>query len=314
MDETFYNILGVPKTATSVEIKKAYRLLSFKYHPDSNKGSTENINNFHKINEAYEILGESDSRKKYDSQINNPFIRMDTHVSQFNENSMEHLFNNIFGKMQEVNIDNINIPQNIPIPINDFFKTMNEVPIMPSIIQQTQKPTPIIKTITIQIEQILEDTNIPIDIERWLIENNTKIFEKETIYVDIPKGIDNNEIIIIRNRGNILNELIKGDIKLFIKIENNTQYERKGMDLYMNKTITLKESLCGFTCQLNHINGKTYTINNIKGIIITPNYKKIIPNLGLCRNNNTGNLIIIISIEFPTELSDDVIQKLQDIL
>ena len=62
-----------------------------------------------------------------------------------------------------------------------------------------QKPTPIIQTVTITMEQVLLGATIPLDIERWIIENGNKIFENETVYVTIPKGVDDNEIIILIN-------------------------------------------------------------------------------------------------------------------
>ena len=62
------------------------------------------------------------------------------------------------------------------------------------------------------------DYTFPIEITRWIIENNVRREETETLYVNIPKGIDNNEMIILRERGNILDDNNKGDIKIFIKI------------------------------------------------------------------------------------------------
>jgi len=84
--------------------------------------------------------------------------------------------------------------------------------------------------------------------------------------------------------------------------------------LIFEKKITLKESLCGFSFELKYINGKSYTINNNSGNIIIPGYKKIIPNMGLTRDDHTGNLIIIFEIEFPTKLSANVLDKLKELL
>jgi DnaJ-class molecular chaperone len=180
--------------------------------------------------------------------------------------------------------------------------------------QALQKPTPIIKTVTINMEQVLTGGTIPVDIERWLIEGENKVFENETIYVTIPKGIDDNEIIILRDKGNILNDEIKGDLKLFIKVENTTQFERKGLDLLIKKPISLKDALCGFSFELKYINGKVYTLNNNSGSIIPPEYVKIIPNMGLTREGHTGNLLIHFQVEFPEKLTEEQINKLIEIL
>ena len=72
------------------------------------------------------------------------------------------------------------------------------------------------------------------ELEDRQLEN--KIIENETLYVDIPKGVDEGEIIILRDKGNAISEECKGDIKLFIKIENNTDFKRMGLDLIYEKT------------------------------------------------------------------------------
>lgn len=62
----YYDILGVPKTATSDEIKKAYRTLAFKYHPDRNQGNAEAEEKFKQISAAYDVLGDEAKRRQYD--------------------------------------------------------------------------------------------------------------------------------------------------------------------------------------------------------------------------------------------------------
>ena len=62
----FYEVLGVSKTATDEELKKAYRKLAKKYHPDMNPGDKEAEAKFKEVNEAYEVLSDKDKRAKYD--------------------------------------------------------------------------------------------------------------------------------------------------------------------------------------------------------------------------------------------------------
>ena len=63
----YYDILGVPRTATADEIKKAYRKLAVKYHPDKNPGDAAAEEMFKKINTAYDVLGDEEKRRQYDS-------------------------------------------------------------------------------------------------------------------------------------------------------------------------------------------------------------------------------------------------------
>ena len=63
---------------------------------------------------------------------------------------------------------------------------------------------------------------MPIEIERWVVNDRVKTIEKETLYVDIPAGLDSNELIVFREKGNIVNDKLKGDVKIFIKVLNDT--------------------------------------------------------------------------------------------
>lgn len=302
MEDNFYNILGVNENATQDEIKKAYRSLSLKYHPDRNIEQTDD--KFKRIGQAYETLSDPILRDDYNKSLN-PLANM------VNMQTMDNLFNNLFG----MNIGGIggiggNLFCNGEGPQIHIFR--NGIPI--NIQQNFQKPTPIIKNITINMEQVFNGTTISLEIERWIIENSIKVFETETVYVNIPKGIDDNEIIILADKGNILNNNCKGDIKIFIKVENNSPFTRDGLDLLIDKHITLKESLCGFDFELLFITGKVYTIHNNSGNIIPSYYKKIIPNMGLSRDTYTGNLIINFIIDFPEKMDEHKIAILKELL
>ena len=186
------------------------------------------------------------------------------------------------------------------------------------------KPQPIIKNEEITLSKAYIGCTVPLQITRWLVENNTKREETETIYVTIPKGVDNNEIIIIREKGNSLADNNKGDIKLIIKIVNDTAFIRNGLDLILNKTITLKEALCGFSFDMKYIDGREFKLNNGNGNIIHNNYNKVIQHMGMKRSvqqnmgpvnqEHTGNLIINFTVAFPETLTEEQIKSLGEIL
>lgn len=73
--KTHYDALGIAKTADSKEIKAIYRKLAKKYHPDLNPGDKEAEIKFKEINDAYQILGDEESRRKYDNELNNPNVK-----------------------------------------------------------------------------------------------------------------------------------------------------------------------------------------------------------------------------------------------
>lgn len=167
--------------------------------------------------------------------------------------------------------------------------------------------------LTITLQHAYFGTSIPIYYTRNIVENNNPTTEKETLYIDIEQGTDSNEIIIIKQKGNIINGL-HGDIKIIINIDNSTSFIRNGLDLTLIHNITLKEALCGFNHSFKHLDNMEYNINNTSGNIISPSYTKILPNLGIKRNNNIGNLIITFNILFPTQLSLKVIETLNNML
>lgn len=118
---------------------------------------------------------------------------------------------------------------------------------------------------------------------------------------------------MLKEKGNCVKEDCRGDVKIFIKIENNTEFKRYGLDLVLEKSISIKEALCGFNFELKYITGRKYTITNNSGNIINNGYKKIIPNMGFMRENHVGNLIIIFNVKFPEKLTDETLEKLKNI-
>jgi len=316
----YYNVLGISETANSDEIKKAYRSLSLKYHPDKTNGDVEKVKLFQKVNEAYEILSDNDKRREYDASRRNPFMRMNSfggHGEPDMNDILESLFfGGIPGMQGMPGMHGMHgMPGGIFAggfqggPNIRIFR--NGVPVN---LNQMEKPPAIVKTVQINMEMVLNGGKIPVEIERWIIENGNKLHETTTVYVDIFKGIDHNEIIMLKDQGNIVNENCKGDIKILISVNNDSCFSRRGLDLIMEKVISLKESLCGFSFDLKYINGKTYTINNLPGNIIPPEYLKVIPNMGLTREGHTGNLIIHFHTKFPETLTKENIDALSKIL
>jgi len=311
--EDYYNVLGINENATKDEIKKAYRSMQMKYHPDKRSGLPDAENIAKKINEAYETLGDESKKREYDhmrkfSLHSNPFMGMGG-MGGMNEQGIDDLFNLVFGMGGISSMGGMGGEPQIRI-----FRTgpmgMGGMGGMGF----QEKPAPIKTNITISLLQVFTGADISFEIERWVIENGNKVYETELISINVPKGIDDGDVVVLKNKGNVIHEMIKGDINVFIKIENETCFKREGLDLILEKNITLKESLCGFSFDIKYINDKTYTLNNTKGNVIPPEYKKIYPNMGLKRDNYCGNMIIHFHVDFPPHLSIEQIDKLTEIL
>lgn len=296
----YYDVLELEQNASSDDIKKAYRKLSLKYHPDRNT-TDEASGKFQKINEAHEILSDHQSRSEYDMKLkgfNNPFGDVGAEFGDLNS-----IFTAFMSGMNGGGIPNVSVFGGNRPGFSGQFS------------QQLRKPPPIIRSIELTMEQTYTGGSFPIQINKWCLLNGSQNEEKVTLYISIPPGIDENEIILMRNQGHQLSETVKGDIKINIKIKNETNYKRHGLDLIYTKTITLKEALCGFSFDLKHINNKTFSFNNkINPTIIKPGQQKVIPDLGMIRETHTGNLIIVFNIVFPTTITAETREQIDKIL
>jgi DnaJ family protein A protein 2 len=168
--------------------------------------------------------------------------------------------------------------------------------------------------VEITLEQSFQGCNFTLDIERVVIENNVRRSENETIQISIPKGLDNNETVVLGEKGNMVNGQ-RGELRLIVKVINNSEFKRNGLDLIYNKKITLKEALCGFVFEINHLSGKRLALNNMNNpSVIKPNFKKVVSGLGMSRDNSTGNMIIEFEVEFPDSLTTEQIEGLKTVL
>lgn len=127
--------------------------------------------------------------------------------------------------------------------------------------------------------------------------------------------MDENEVILLRNQGHSISENIVGDIKITFTINNDSIFKRHGLDLIYTKQLSLKEALCGFSFEIQHLNGKKLNMNNMTNIsVVKPNYKKIVPGLGITKNGQTGNLVIELSVTFPDTLTKEQMDAIREIL
>ena len=323
---SYYDILEIDRNADDSDIKRAYRRKSLVYHPDRPNGDAEK---FKQISLAYETLGDKNRRKQYDFEQqfqgsspfggmfpsgSMPFMNMRTNVS---EDDVNDLFSSIFGQAMSDGIDSMMQSPNIHMfkgtrfgkgPLEEMFSNQSRK-------KTPVKPEPINIHLTISLEECYHGCSLPIVINRWIMISDIKINEEETVYVDIYKGVDTNEIIVLNDKGNVNDEQLKGDVKIIIAVENTTQFKREGLDLVFHKNLSLKESLCGFSFDIEHLNNKKLAFNNkSNNTLVKPNYRKKIPNMGLTRKDKTGSLVIVFDIIFPDKLDQEQMDKLNDIL
>jgi DnaJ-class molecular chaperone len=282
--DIYFSILNITRDSTLNDIKKAYRLLSIKHHPDKNGNASSD--QFNKINDAYSIL-------------------------MSNYDSIKHA-----EKKQDIEYANKTIVSNngYANAVNCYANVANDTMISKydNVINRNYED--IIINLALNYNEAYNGCNKPINVERKINVNNVIGHEKETLYVQIPKGIDNNEIITLVNKGNsyVNNGVSHSNVKIIIQLISHELFERNGLDLIFIKSISLKEALLGFSFMLNHINNKSYNITCTE--IIHFNYEKIKPAMGFMRDNFVGNLIIKFNIIFPVSLSVDTKKQLATLL
>jgi DnaJ-class molecular chaperone len=177
------------------------------------------------------------------------------------------------------------------------------------------KPPLISVNASVTLEHVCQGATIPVEMERWNI-NKEGVHELDNHieYISIPIGTENGEVIILSNRGNETSDGMRGDVKVTFLVEEHPLFKRTGLDIIIEKKITLKDALCGFIFDIEHINGKKFSFNSSAGNIIRDGLIKTIPRLGLQRGNECGNLNIVFRVTYPDKLSEEQIKILGDTL
>ncbi len=220
MSNSLYETLGVSETASADEIKKAYRRLARKYHPDINK-SPDAEEKFKEINAAYEILSSEEKRKQYDAHGDNIFGGQNFHdfaSSHGNAADLDEILRNIFGG-------------------GGFgaFGGSGGFESFGGGFAQQQRREP-----DLDVNAMI---TIPFDVA-VLGGTHAISYNNENFSVKIPAGIKNNEKLRIKNKGKSYNGK-KGNLYLTVEIAPSNEYKRVGDDLYKDFNVPLKTALFG---------------------------------------------------------------------
>ncbi len=220
MSNSLYETLGVDKNATSDEIKKAYRKLARKYHPDINKeaGAEEK---FKEINAAYEILSDDEKRAQYDTHGDSMFGGQSFHdfASSQNGADINDILRNIFGGGFGGFSSRSSFNSRDFGGFNGFGSGF-------------EQNLDINSKITIPF-------NVAINGGEYSINING-----QSVKIKIPAGINSGEKLRIRGKGKSLNGA-KGDVLLSVEVSEDSKFKREGDDLYMPIDIPLKIALFG---------------------------------------------------------------------
>jgi len=338
MTKDYYQILEVEKSASESEIKKSYRKLSKKHHPDV--GGNED--NFKEIAEAYETLSDTEKKSNYDRyghagknmSNGNPFGG-NPFDNGFNMNDFTNNFNG--GQRQKRGSD---ISFNIKITLEEVFNGVskkfkyNRTSACKSCNGEGGSDKQICGTCNGRgfnvVQQMTpmgnfqsQQTCSHCQGEGRVVKNVCKTcngagvsYKEETVNVELPRGISENERLQYAGMGNAVKGGIPGSLIIKISILKHNYFEINGNDLKYNLKLSYPQLILGDKV-------KVPTIDGGKIMVDIPKYSNPGDNLrinkkGLYKLNTDirGNMIIVLDIEIPKNIEDEeleLIKKLKKI-
>ncbi len=276
----YYKILGIEKKSTQEDIKKTYRKLARKYHPDLNPNDKESEKKFKEINEANEVLSNTENRKKYDK-----YGKDWKHADEFDKAQQQRQQSH--GSYQDQSSSNFSESE-----YSDFFESMFSG-------GRNRGGNVKFKGQDFNAELQLDLKDVYETHKRTLTING------KNIRLTIPAGVRNGQVIRIKTQGGEgLNGGPKGDLILKFSIANHTKFKRDKDNLYANVDIDLFKAILGGEITINTFKGKVKLIVKpetqsgtkvkLKGKGF-PVYKK---------EGEFGNLYITYNVELPTKLNE----------
>lgn len=299
----YYEILGVNRDADDNAIKKAYRKLAKKYHPDVNKGNTQAEEKFKEVTEAYEILSDPEKRKLYDRFGHGAFDGSAA-GTQGNHNYREYHFEG--GDM------------------DDILKNMFGGGFWGGGFQDDdrfgggfrsgfgggsfrQKGSDLKAEISISFDDAVFGCDKVIHL------GNADGSGSHSVKVHIPAGIDSGKSIRLRGKGSPgINGGEPGDLMLQVKVGEKPGFERKGMDVYTTVNIPFTTAVFGGEAVVQTLYGRVVckiAEGTQSGTKIRLRGKGIV---SMSNSNVHGDQYVSVQIQVPRDLNDEAKRKLKE--
>jgi curved DNA-binding protein len=289
----YYKDLGISKTATPAEIKKAYRTLANKYHPDKTNGDHAAEEKFKAINEANEVLSDPVKRKKYD-QFGADWKHYEEAGAQPGGFDWSK-YANTGGQTHRTSTHESNT-MFADDGVNDLFEML---------FGQRSGQRPGGRSVVSKGEDLETETTLSLE-EAYHGTARLIQLQGQTIKVTIKPGVADRQMLRIPGKGaGGLGGGPNGDLYLTVKIAPHPEFQRKGNDLYQDVPVDLYTAILGGKAQINTLKGKI-TVNIPKG---TPNGKELrLRGLGMPvygKKNKYGNLEVKVIIVLPEHLGEE---------
>lgn len=335
--EDFYKLLGISKTATSKEIKKAYRQKSLEYHPDKNKaeGAAEK---FSEINRAYEVLLDDEKRQIYDRHGEEGLKQHEQRGGGGGGFGGGSPFDDFFGfgQRQRRNQDQRTASVDVPLELTleQLYKGETfEVSYVRQVLclrwEMCMKPNqecqgPGIRMRRQQIapgfvQQFQQHDDRCVAPGKMWLDNCSECpsqteTEKIDLTIDVNKGMRPGESITFEGVTDEKPGYKPGDLNFVINEKPHKDYHRDGDHLYKTMEIPLVDALTGFSISLKQLDGEIFTVN-INDIVECDHVVRI-PGKGMPRRSGRGHgdLYITFEVDFPDELSAEQKKQLRQVL
>ena len=239
----YYQILGVNKSAGDEEIKRAYRKLAMKYHPDKNPNKKEAEERFKEINEAYAVLSDKEKRKQYDMYGAEGFRQRFTQEDIFRGFDFDEILSGLFGGRGR---REFRYGGRGGFDFGDFFSGQGASQDMG---RMPQKGEDILYELSISLEEAAAGGE-----KRISYRKNGKI---EEVSVKIPRGIETGKKLRLVGKGmEGRRGSPPGDLYLQISVREHPVFTREGDDLIVEKEISFPEAVLGTTIEVPTLEGK----------------------------------------------------------
>ncbi|XP_017771024.1 PREDICTED: dnaJ protein homolog 1 [Nicrophorus vespilloides] len=343
MGKDYYKVLGLTKSATDEEIKKAYRKLALKFHPDKNKtaGAEEK---FKEVAEAYEVLSDKKKRDIYDAHgeeglkggipggtgmgPNN--FRYTFHgdpratFAQFfgNTTPFDTFFSNSrmfgFGDDDDMDTDPFGLNIGGPARGSGAFRSHSfNFHSNPNRNKDKLQDPPIEHDLYVNLEDITNGCTKKMRISRKVLQpDNTTRKEDKLLTINVKPGWKAGTKITFQREGDQCRNKIPADIVFIIRDKPHPHFKREGSDIRYTAKVTLKQALCGCTIEIPTMVGTKVPID-FTNEIIKPNMVKRFTGFGLPipkEPSHKGDLIVNFDIKFPERLSTSAKDILYDTL
>ncbi|AOW20687.1 DnaJ C-terminal domain-containing protein [Urechidicola croceus] len=278
----YYKVLGITKTASEKDIKKAYRKLARKYHPDLNPDDKIAEKKFKEVNEANEVLSNPENRKKYDKYGENW-----KHSEEYERARQQH---HQRGSQQRSSASYTNEDY------SDFFESMFG--------DQFSRSRGGGANVKFRGQDFNAELHLDIK-DIYKTHKRTLTVNNKNIRITIPAGIENGQVIKITGHGGVgVNGGPNGDLYIKFYVNNTTKFKRDKENLYVTVDLDLYKSILGGEMMVDTFDGKAKlqikpetqngTKVKLKGKGF-PKYKKV---------GQFGDLYVTYKIKTPTKLSE----------